>query len=195
MRRIVETARDLRRTAERLEVESSQRWTPQSTMSLDALTERLVASLLPNLAAAEAVLTPFLDAESKEGTTQSHRRIRRLAERLAAVSEAVSRSRRPQSVSGQARAVLRALIDALKDLEDRQEAAVAGLEATLSGESLAEVVDSLAAAGREARTHILLVTGPEVAPTEATVLRSRPDLDRAYATNLAELETGPARSA
>lgn len=192
---MVDTTRDLRQTAERLMVASSERWTPQATKSLEVLTERLVTRMLPNLAAIEAVFTPLLDAEWSDATKQSHQRLRRLAERLAVVSEAVSRSRRPQSVTGQVQAMLRALVEALKELEDRQQAALSRLDADLSDKQLAELAGSLAAAGEEARTHILLVTGPEVAPTEATVLRSRPDLDRAYATNLAELEAGPTKSA
>lgn len=194
-RDILETAGDLRRTAERVALESSSRWTPQSTKSLDALTERLVASLLPSLAAAEAVLTPHLGAEWSDAARQIHQRIRRLTERIAAVSEAVSRSRRPQSVSAQARLALRTLSEALKELEELHGAGFSRLEASLSEEELVEVANSLAAARDEARAHILLVTQPEVAPNESSVLRRRPDLDRAYATNLAELETRPTRSA
>lgn len=193
-RDIVETTSELRGAAERLESESSQPWTPQSTRSLEALSERLVDRLLPNLAAFEAVVSPLLDAGSTDAVTRSHQRVRLLAERLAVVSEAVSRSRRPKSVSTHVRAVLRNLSQALKELERHQDAALSLLETGLSDMKQAEIARSLAAAGKDARARILLVTGPEVAPTESTVLRSRPDLDRAYATSLAELEAAPTES-
>lgn len=147
-----------------------------------------MASLLPNLAAMELVLDRRLDAELSDALKVDHQKMREFAERLAMVSEAMARSRSSKSVARRARAVLCSLSEALGELGVHQQAAFSRLKATLSVNDLGELDDSLEAAIEQARSDIVLIAQPEVPPTQACVFRRYTDLDRPYATNLAELE-------
>lgn len=184
---LLDPARAIRASAERLELESSNHWTQQSTASLSRLSERLVSDLLPCLAATESVLTPHLETDLSDLLRDSHRKIRQLAERLSIVSEAVSRSRGRPGARPVHEALL-ALRKSLDELESIECAALRRLESSLSEGELARLAESMPTATAEARAHIVLVTQPEPAPTDAYVLRRRPDLDRAYATNLNTIE-------
>lgn len=184
---LLEPARAIRLSAEHLDVETSNQWTRQSTESLSGLTERLVSDLLPRLAAAESVLTPHLETDLNNLLRDAHQKIRQLAERLSIVSEAMSRSR-GRSGKRPVHDALLALRKSLDEVESIDRAALCQLESSLSESELAKLAESLETATAEARAHIVLVTQPEPAPTDAYVLRKRPDLDRAYATNLNAVE-------
>lgn len=191
---LAHTTQAIRRTAERILRESSERWTRHSTAELSGLSERLVSDLLPHLAAEESVLIPHLDAGLGAALRASHRKLRELAERIAMVTDASLRSHRPASTARTAQAVLRGLATEMEQLEVLQRAAVSQLEASPADRSLVEIDAALGVAAREARARIVLVTQPEMAATESSVLRRRPDLTRAYAINLSDTEpTSPRR--
>lgn len=184
---LLDPARAIRALAGHLDVEASNHWTQQSTESLSRLTERLVSDLLPCLAATESVLTPHLETDLSNLLRDAHQKIRRLAERLSIVSEAMSRSR-GRTGKRPVHDTLLALRKSLDEIESIDRAALCRLESSLSESELASLAESLETATAEARAHIVLVTQPEPAPTDAYVLRKRPDLDRAYATNLNAIE-------
>ena len=185
--RLLDPVRAVRARAEQLDVDTVNHWTQQSTETLSRLTETLVSDLLPCLAAAESVLTPHLESDLGHLLRDAHREIRRLAERLSIVSEATSRSRGHPDMRPVHDALL-ALRKSLDDVESRDRAALCQVESALSESQLARLAESLDTAAAEARAHIVLVVQPEPAPTDAYVLRKRPDLDRAYATNLGAVE-------
>lgn len=186
--RVLDTSRSIRASAEYLEVETSDHWTLQSTESLSRLTERLVSDLLPGLAAAESVLIPHLETDLGKRLHDAHREIRQLAERLSIVSDATSRSRGRPGTRPIHDALL-ALGKSLNEVESMDGAAISQLESSLSESELAELAESLETATAEARARIVMITQPELAPTDAYVLRKRPDLNRAYPTNLAAMES------
>lgn len=192
LRGLLDRARAIRASAEHLDAETSNRWTPQSTESLSRLSERLVSDLLPCLAASESVLTPHLETDLTNLLRDAHHRIRQLVERLSIVSEAMSRSRGRYG----ARPVHDALLElrrSMDEVESLHRAALCQLESSLSESELAKLAESFRTATVEARAHIVLVTQPEPAPTDAYVLRKRPDLNRAYATNLDAVERASPR--
>jgi hypothetical protein len=135
----------------------------------------------------ESVIGPYLDTELKDALIADHQQMRQFAERIAMVSEAISRSRRPKSEVAQAGVALRALLEVLEELEVHQIAAVSRLVGTFPG-SVGEIAEAFERAIREASKRIVLIIQPEVPATEAYVLRSRPDLNRAYATTLAAVD-------
>ena len=192
--RLLDAVRTIRASAEHLDVGTSNRWTQQSTESLSRLSERLVSDLLPCLAATESVLTaPHLEVDLRSALRDAHLKIRQLAERLSMVSEAMSRSRGRPDMRPVHDALL-ALRKSLDEVESLHQAALCRLEASLSENELAQLAESLEIATAEARGHIVLITQPEPAPTDAYVLRKRPDLDRAYAKSLLDLEQGSQRT-
>lgn len=182
----------MRASAEHLDVETSDHWTQQSTESLSRLTERLVSDLLPGLAATESVLIPHLETDLGKRLRDAHQTIRQLAERLSIVSEAMSRGR-DRSSTRPVHDALVALRKSLDELASLHQAALRQLESSLPETELAKLAEALETAAAEARAHIVLVTQPEPAPTDSYVLRRRPDLDRAYATNLDALERSSRR--
>lgn len=184
---MLDPARVLRAAAQRLDAEALDHWTEQSAESLSRLTERLVSDLLPCLAAVEAVLTPHLETGFSNRMRDGHKTIRRLAERLSIVSEATSRSR-GRAGKRPVRDALHALEKSLDEVESIDRAALCQLESSLSENEMTRLGQSMEAATAEARAHIVLITQPEPAPTDAYVLRKRPDLNRAYATNLNAVE-------
>ena len=191
--RSFDTVRAIRAMAGRLDLETSNHWTEHSTEFLSRLTERLVSDLLPRLSATDSVLTPHLEADLPDALRDAHRRIRQLAERLSMVSEVMSRSRGRSGTRPVHDAIL-ALRKSLDEVESLHRAALCQLESSLSESELAKLAESLETATAEAREHIVLITQPEPAPTDAYVLRKRPDLNRAYAKSLLDLEQGSQRS-
>lgn len=189
---LIDTAHAIRISAEHLDAETSNHWRQQSTESLSHLTERLVSDLLPCLAASESVLTPHLESDLTNGLRDAHREIRQLTERLSIVSEAMSRSR-GRSGARAVHGALLALRDSLDEVESLDQAALCQLESSLSETELTELAESMETATVEARAHVVLILQPEPAPTDAYVLRKRPDLNRAYARSLLELEQAPQR--
>ena len=120
------------------------------------------------------------------GLLDPARAIRVSAEHLdcsSIVSEATSRSR-GRSDRRPVHDALVTLRKSLDEVESIERAALFHLESSLSESDLANLAKSLETATVEARAQIALVAQPEPAPTDAYVLRKRPDLDRAYATNL-----------
>lgn len=190
--RLLDTVRAIRASAERLDLEASNHWTQQSTESFSHLTERLVSDLLPWLAASESVLAPHLEGDLRNALRDAHRKIRQLAERLSIVSDAMSRSR-GRSATRPVHEALLALRESLNEVESLHQAALCRLEASLSENELAQLAESLETATADARAHIVLITQPEPAPTDAYVLRKRPDLNRAYAKSLLDLEQAAQR--
>ena len=184
--------RAIRASAEHLDVETSNHWTQHSTDSLSGLTEGLVSEVLPRLAATESVLIPHLETDLSNALRDAYQEIRQLAERLSIVSEAMSRSR-GRSGTKPVHGALLALRRSLEEVESLDQAALCRLEASLPESELAKLAESLQTATAEARAHIVLVTQPEPAPTDAYVLRKRPDLDRAYATNLNAVDRASTR--
>lgn len=185
---LLERVRAIRKTAEDVDCESLDRWTQRSAAQLDNLGRRVVSDLLPNLAALESVLAPHLDTSLSHALMTNHRKARELAERLPLVSEAMSRSRGAASATRVAHVTLRALGELLEELLANGNVALSQLEATLSDSDLAAIGQALEAASRQARANIVLITQPEPAATDAYVLRKRPDLNRAYAKSLLDLE-------
>lgn len=185
---LIETTREISGTAERLGRESSNGWTPRSTKALGDLSERLVANLLPSLAAMESVISPHLDPDLSEATKADHRKMRQLIERIAIVSESMARDRRAKSDLRPVRLVLRDLTEALQQLRIHEDTSVRRLEATLSTEGLEEAARLFAEAAQRARTQILLVAQRQIPATEAWVLRRRYDLVQAFTIPLSDLE-------
>lgn len=184
---LIATSRAISTTAERLYRQSS-------IGPLDGLIATLVAELLPRLAATESVIFPQLPTELSDALRPDHRAIRQLVERMTTVSEAMSRSRRARSETRTAGVALRDLTGALRQLVLDQEAALSHLEANLSAEGLEDAAGLFAEAAKRARAQIVLVGQQEIPPTEAHVMRRRPDLEKAFATNLADLESGARKS-
>ncbi len=190
--RLFDTVHAIRASAERVDSEASNHWTQQSTESFSHLTERLVSDLLPCLAASESVLAPHLEVDLRNALRDAHQKIRQLAERLSIVSDAMSQSRgRP--ATRPVRNTLLALRKSLAEVESLHQTALCRLEAFLSENQVAQLAESLETATAEARAHIVLITQPEPAPTDAYVLRKRPDLNRAYARSLLDLEQATPR--
>lgn len=190
---LLDPARAIRVSAEHLDVETSNHWTQQSTESLVRLSQSLVSELLPCLAATESVLIPHLESDRRNSLRAVHQKIRQLAERLSIVSDVISRSH-GRSATRPVHDALLALRQSLDEIESIDRAALGQLESSLSESDLAKLAGSFETATEEARAHIVLVIQPEPAPTDAYVLRKRPDLDRAYATNLNAVErTSPRR--
>lgn len=190
--RLLDTVRAIRASAEHLDVEASNHWSQQSTESLSHLTERLISDLLPCLAATELVVTPHLEVDVRNALNDAHQRIRQLAERLSIVRDAMSRSR-GRSGTRPIHDALLTLRKSLDEVESLERAALCQLESSFSESELPLLAESLETAAAEARAHIVVITQPEPAPTDAYVLRKRPDLNRAYAKSLLDLDRPPRR--
>lgn len=189
---LLERVRALRKAAEDLDREPADQWTQRSAARFSSLSQRVVSDILPNLAALESVLAPHLDSSSNDALATNHRKTRELAERCSLVSESTSRGSRTASAARMAHATLRALGELLGELLADGDAALSQLETRLSESDLEALGQALEAASRRARANIVLITQPEPAPTDAYVLRKRPDLTRAYAKSLLDLdETSP----
>lgn len=175
-----------------LDGETSNHWTRQSTESLSRLTERLVSDLLPGLLATDSVFIPHLETDLSNSLRDVHQGIRQLAERLSIVSEAMSRSR-GRAATRPVHDALLALRKSLDEVESLHQAALCRLETSLPENDLAQLAKSLETATAEARAQVVLITQPEPATTDAYVLRKRPDLNRAYARSLLDLEQAQQR--
>ncbi len=189
---LIDTAHAIRMSAEHLDAETSNHWRQQSTESLSHLTERLVSDLLPGMLATDSVLITRLETDLSDRLRDAHQKIRQLAERLSMVSEAMSRSR-GRSGTGPIHDALLALRKSLDEVELLHQAALCQLESSLSDSEPAELAEALETATAEARARIVLVTQAERATTDAYVLRKRPDLTRAYAKSLLDLEQAAQR--
>lgn len=158
------------------------------TRSLRAVSDRLVAQLLPELDAEEAVAAERLEPALSTALSADHRAVRAVTERLEVVADAGERRR---GRGGRWDVEERALGEAtaiLKSLAAHQETALRQLEAMLSEPERERLADRLLAAAAVARKRMMLVVSPAVPSTASTVLRKRPDLDAARAVSLDDIE-------
>jgi hypothetical protein len=166
------------------------------TSRLGALIDELVLSLVPQMAAEERVLCDGLDRALGDALRQDHREVRWMVERLSMLS--VGLDRRALGAPKKEPVLLAALEQmtiALGGLYTHELAAMRRLDETLTTpEEWARLAETLDAATVDAREQTILVVSPAIPPTAAHVLRSRPDLNTAYAMSVAEIERRSHRS-
>jgi hypothetical protein len=167
------------------------------TSRLEALIDELVSSLVPLMAAEERVLCDDIDHALGAALRQDHREVRGLVERLGMLSEDLDQRSLGASKKGPVvLAALQQMTIALGGLCTHELAAMRHLKETLTTpEEWARLAATFDAAAVDAREHTMLIVRPTIPPTDAHVLRNRPDLTSAYAVSLAEIERQSHRSA
>ena len=193
--RLRATTRAIRATAHCVTREFTSAPTDRLARLMESLTEQLISSLLPFLAAEQDVVCRRIDSLLGEALTSDHREVRLLTERLAMLSESVERSRRRAPEAESVHRALRELMTAVDSLEAHEHAAFCRLGEILPVKDQEELAAALQAATAEAREHTILVVRPAIPATAAHVLRNRPDLNAAYAMSLAEVDRRSARGA
>ena len=167
------------------------------TSRLEALIDELVSSLVPLMAAEESVLCDDVDHALGDALRQDHREVRGLVERLSMLSAGLDR----RSLGAPKKepvllAALQQMTIALGRLCTHELATMRHLdEALTTPKEWARLAATLDAAAVDAREHTMLIVRPAIPPTDAHVLRNRPDLTSAYAVSLAEIERQSHRSA
>jgi PhoPQ-activated pathogenicity-related protein len=167
------------------------------TSRLEALIDELVSSLVPLMAAEESVLCDHVDHALGDALRQDHREVRGLVERLSMLSAGLDR----RSLGATKKepvllAALQKMTIALGRLRTHELATMRHLdEALTTPKEWARLAATLDAAAVDAREHTMLIVRPAIPPTDAHVLRNRPDLTSAYAVSLAEIERQSHRSA
>lgn len=164
---------------------------------LEALIDELVSSLVPLMAAEELVLCDGLDPALGDALRKDHREVRRLIERLTMVAEGLDRrSLGTPKKEPVLLAALQQMTIALGRLCTHELATMRHLDEALTiPKEWARLAATLDAAAVDAREHTMLIVRPAIPPTDAHVLRNRPDLTSAYAVSLAEIERQSHRSA
>lgn len=137
------------------------------------LLERLTTELVPGLEAEEEVVFPLLarrpqGSASIERLRDQHRRIRALTEVLAASVYRLQERAGPAGWLREPLTRLRTLLAEHRALEDE---AVTEAVATLSDTDRRRLEEELTRSRERARLEIVLVTGPDYAPTEAWAMR------------------------
>jgi Hemerythrin HHE cation binding domain len=167
------------------------------TSRLEALIDELVSRLVPLMAAEESVLCDDVDHALGDALRQDHREVRGLVERLSMLSAGLDR----RSLGAPKKeplllAALRQMTIALGRLCTHELATMRHLdEALTTPKEWARLAATLDAAAVDAREHTMLIVRPAILPTDAHVLRNRPDLTSAYAVSLAEIDRQSHRSA
>jgi hypothetical protein len=167
------------------------------TSRLEALIDELVSSLVPLMAAEESVLCDAVDHALGDALRQDHREVRGLVERLSMLSAGLDgRSLGAPKKEPVLLAALQQMTIALGRLCTHELATMRHLdEALTTPEEWARLAATFDAAAVDAREHTMLIVRPAIPPTDAHVLRNRPDLTSAYAVSLAEIERQSHRSA
>lgn len=168
---------------------------PALARSVQALTDLLIEELMPLMAAEESAIAPRLDGGLREALAADHRRLAELSDRLEMLIAPVQRR-----VPGEPdrKRLARSIADltvALDALLGRQEMAYLGLAASLGLDDLQELAGELDRGETDARRRTVLIAWPEIPPTTAHVMRSRPELHIAYPTTLAALKPRPGEAA
>jgi hypothetical protein len=158
------------------------------TRALRSLTDQLVSNLIPLLDAEARVVHDLVGADIRCELASDHRQVRSLTERLEMITENVEGQRRRVADRAPIEQALRAVMTALAALESHQRIAFGELDESLRAVDEERVVKALEEAAITARNRIMLIDRPDVPATASTVLRTRPDLDTAYAISLAALK-------
>lgn len=192
--RLARTTERILQQADRLVAELPRAPSGRLVPMLERLIDSTVGELVPLMAAEEAAVLPRLDAAQQEAMGCTFREVRALAERLAVLLENLQRrlARGPERKPLQC--ALMDLGGALNRLLRYRQAARQRLSDALSAEELRRLAGRLGQSEADARARTLLIAQPEIPPTVAHHMRSRPDLHIAYPITLAELNRKRAAS-